>query len=377
MPQTMSRTLTVTRLLTDKADPGRTALRTTSEPAAAAPGEVILSPDLFSLTTNNITYAAFGEAMSYWDFFPTGEAGFGQMPVWGFADVVASAVEGITVGERFYGYWPIASHLRMRPDRVSDRGFYDASEHRLPLTSAYNQYSRCSADPSYAAADEAWLALYRPLFVTAFMLADYLQDNLAFGARRLLISSASSKTAYATAFCLGDNAAGTGTEAPELIALTSPRNRDFVTGLGAYRRTVVYADIETLDADKPTLYVDFSGDNDLRARIHHHFGTALTHDCFAGSAANTDFLSPVDLPGPAPQFYFAPHQIKKRNADWGPAEVNRRLHTAQSRFIAHVAAARPPWMRLVAATGFDAAATVIRTLADSGGDPAEGHVVTL
>ena len=371
----MTRTLTVTRLLTDKTDPGRTEVRTAEEPAAAAAGEVILSPDLFSLTTNNITYAAFGEAMNYWDFFPTGEPDFGQMPVWGFADVVASGVEGIAVGERFYGYWPIASHLRMRPDRVSERGFYDAAEHRLPLTSAYNQYSRCSTDPSYRAADEAWLALYRPLFVTAFMLADYLQDNLAFGARRLLVSSASSKTAYATAFCLSD--ADPGAEAPELIALTSPRNRDFVTGLGCYDRTVVYADIETLDADTPTLYVDFSGDNALRARIHHHFGTALTHDCFAGSAANTDFLSPAALPGPAPQFYFAPHQIKKRNADWGPAEVNRRLHASQSRFIAHVAAANPPWMRLVETTGFEAAARVIRSLADSGGDPAEGHVVRL
>ena len=371
----MTDTLTVTRLLTDMADPGRTALRTTPEPAAAAPGEVILSPDVFSLTTNNITYAAFGAAMNYWDFFPTGEAGFGQMPVWGFADVVASAVEGVAVGERFYGYWPIASHLRMRPDRVSDRGFHDASEHRLPLTSAYNHYSRCSVDPSYRAADEAWLALYRPLFVTAFMLADYLSDNLAFGARRLLISSASSKTAYATAFCLGQ--AGPGGDGLERIALTSPRNRDFVAGLGAYDRTLTYAEIETLDADKPTLYVDFSGDNALRARIHHHFGTALTHDCFAGSAANTDFLSPADLPGPAPQFYFAPHQIKKRNGDWGPAEVNRRLHTAQSRFIAHVTAAKPPWMRLVESTGFAAAAAVIRTLADSGGDPAEGHIITL
>jgi len=375
----MTQTVTVTRLLTDKADPGRTELRTHAEPAAAAPGEVILAPDLFSLTTNNITYAAFGEAMNYWDFFPTGEAGFGHMPVWGFADVVASAVEGIAVGERFYGYWPIASHLRMRPDRVSERGFYDAAEHRLPLTSAYNQYSRCSTDPSYVAADEAWLALYRPLFVTAFMLADFLQDNLAFGARQLLISSASSKTAYATAFCLADTDSSTpaATDPLDRIALTSPRNADFVQGLGAYDHTVAYADLEALDPDVPTLYVDFSGDADLRARIHHHFRAALTHDCYAGSAANTDFFSPADLPGPTPKFYFAPHQIKKRNADWGPVEVNRRLHASQSRFIAHVAAARPTWMHLVDATGFDAAATVIRTLADSGGDPAEGHVVRL
>lgn len=65
-----------------------------------------------AITTNNITYAAFGEAMQYWDFFPTSEAEWGHMPVWGFADVVSSSVPGVEVGERFYGYFPIASHLR-------------------------------------------------------------------------------------------------------------------------------------------------------------------------------------------------------------------------------------------------------------------------
>ena len=83
--------------------------------------------DRFALTTNNITYAAFGDAMNYWNFFPTGDAAWGHMPVWGFADVVASTVEVVAVGERFYGYFPIASHLRMQPVRVTARGFYDGA----------------------------------------------------------------------------------------------------------------------------------------------------------------------------------------------------------------------------------------------------------
>ena len=72
-------------------------------PATPAPGEILLTPDLFSLTTNNITYAAYGAAMRYWDFFPTDDADWGQVPVWGFANVVASAVVGISEGEPFYG----------------------------------------------------------------------------------------------------------------------------------------------------------------------------------------------------------------------------------------------------------------------------------
>jgi hypothetical protein len=58
------------------------------------------------LTTNNITYAAFGDALGYWQFFPTGEAGWGHMPVWGFADVAASQAPGIEPGERFFGFFP-------------------------------------------------------------------------------------------------------------------------------------------------------------------------------------------------------------------------------------------------------------------------------
>lgn len=33
-------------------------------------GEVVLKIDRFALTANNIAYAAFGERMQYWNFFP-------------------------------------------------------------------------------------------------------------------------------------------------------------------------------------------------------------------------------------------------------------------------------------------------------------------
>jgi uncharacterized protein DUF2855 len=363
--------LNVTRLLTDKNDLGRTEADTSVEPAAAGPGEILLKLDRFSITANNITYAAFGDAMNYWRFFPTSRPGFGHMPVWGFADVVSSSVPGVAAGERFYGYYPIASHVRMLPERVTARGFYDGAEHRRGLTSAYNQYMRCSADPAYAPERENYQALFRPLFLTSFMLADFLDDNGFFGARQLLVSSASSKTAYGTAFCLKDEGR------VKLMGLTSPGNAAFVRGLGCYAETALYADVETLDPGVPTLYVDFSGDTALRARIHRHFGSALVYDCYAGSAANTEFLTDQSLPGPAPAFYFAPVQIKKRNADWGPAIVNQRFNEAQTTFIAHVSRPENPWIRIVEGAGFDAAQTVIASVAGRGGDPAAGHIIRL
>jgi hypothetical protein len=309
--------------------------------------------------------------MNYWDFFPTGRPGWGHMPVWGFADVVASAVDGVGAGERFYGYFPIASHVRLCPERVGDRGFYDGAEHRRALPSAYNQYTRCSTDPAYAPGREGLQALFRPLFITSYMLADFLADNGCFGAERLVLSSASSKTAYGAAYCLMND--------PQvaLTALTSPRNEAFVRGLGCYAETALYDDVERLDTDRPTAYVDFSGDEALRARVHSHFGPALVYDCFVGSAANTGFLRDTGLPGPPPKFYFAPNQIRKRNADWGPATLSERLNAAQLRFFEHILGADPPWVGIVEGRGVDFARETIAALADGGGDPASGFVVTL
>src|SRR3954467_6641522 len=50
-------------------------------------GEVRLRVDAFALTSNNITYAALGDVMNYWQFFPTGDPATGHVPVWGFASV--------------------------------------------------------------------------------------------------------------------------------------------------------------------------------------------------------------------------------------------------------------------------------------------------
>ncbi len=74
----------------------RTRLVEVSEPEPAA-GEAVLRVDRVGLTANNVTYATFGQTMRYWDFFPT-EPGSGVVPLWGFADVVASRVDGLSRG---------------------------------------------------------------------------------------------------------------------------------------------------------------------------------------------------------------------------------------------------------------------------------------
>ena len=360
------------RLLINKHE--LTQVRIDNQPPPTPPslGEVLLVPDLFSLTTNNVTYAAYGAAMRYWDFFPTDDADWGQVPVWGFANVVASAVEGISAGERFYGYFPPASVLRVQAANVGKRGFRDGTAHRQALPAAYNQYLRCEVDPLYTASSEAFQAIYRPLFITSFTLADFLADNNWFGAERVVISSASSKTAYGTGFCIGD--------AVDTIGLTSERNRDFVAGSGCYRHTLTYAELDTLDAGVPTLYVDFSGDRELRSAIHHHC-RELRYSCVVGSAQTVVLPGQAPkkqtLPGPAPTFFFAPEQILKRTAEWGAQTFGEQLGNAWSRFGAHVNDPNRELLRIVEGRGLDAAQQVFAQLLAGGVTPQEGHVIRL
>ncbi len=85
-----------------------------SEAPELETGQALLRIDTFGLTANNVTYAVMGEVMSYWDFFPA-EAGWGRVPMWGFAEVERSEAEGVDPGTRLYGYLPPSSHLIVTP----------------------------------------------------------------------------------------------------------------------------------------------------------------------------------------------------------------------------------------------------------------------
>jgi hypothetical protein len=361
----------ITRLLSLKRDVGTTRVETVTLPALG-PGEAALELEAFALTANNITYAAFGDAMRYWDFFPTGQPDWGSMPVWGFATVSASSVPELAVGERFYGYFPIAERLIVQPGRFSQRGFYDLRPHRQPLPSPYNQYTRCATDAAYVPELEDLQMLLRPLFFTSYMLADYLDDNAFFGAQQLVISSASSKTAYGTAFCLAALPNG-----PRRIGLTSAKNRPFVARLGLYDAVLAYEELGELSASTPTAYVDFAGTPQLRAQVHAHFGKALVHDCYAGSAATTDYLTDAERYQPAPQAFFAPNQIRKRNRDWGPELLASRFDDVQRRFLAAIAAPDKQWLTIEKHRGFAEAARIVALLHQTGGAADKGYVVRI
>jgi hypothetical protein len=82
-------------------------------------GQCRLRIDHFALTTNNITYGVFGDMLRYWDVFPANDSGWGRIPTWGFAEVVESASDELSVGERLFGFLPMRSETIITPGKVS------------------------------------------------------------------------------------------------------------------------------------------------------------------------------------------------------------------------------------------------------------------
>jgi Protein of unknown function (DUF2855) len=362
--------LRASRLVPDPDAPGTRRL---------AQGEARLRIDCFALTSNNITYAAFGEAMKYWEFFPTGDAAWGHVPVWGFADVVESCADGVAVGERCYGYWPMGRYLVVQPARVNKHGFIDGTAHRAALPAVYNQIQRCAADPGYVTAQEPQQALLRPLFITSFLIDDFLDDAQCFGAQQVLLSSASSKTAFGTAFCLSLRRGRPG--APRIVGLTSPGNLDFCRSLGCYDEVRAYDTLGAMDRSVPSVYVDFAGNAALRRGVHEHFGEALRYSCSVGGTHWDELGGGRDLPGPRPVLFFAPAQIAKRSAappaGWGPAELNARIAAAWAAFMKPVNDPAAPWLRVRTARGAQAVHDACLALLDGKVDARDGLMLSL
>jgi hypothetical protein len=337
-------------------------------------GQARLRIEHFALTANNISYAVSGDALKYWQFFPAPQ-GWGCVPVWGFATVAESACEGVTVGERVYGYLPMATHLVVQPVRIGPGGFADGAAHRAELAPIYNQLTRCAADPGYRADREAEQALLRPLFVTSFLIDDFFAEAGFFGAQQVLLSSASSKTAYGTAFCLSRRTL----RSTRTIGLTSAGNLGFTRSLGCYDDVIAYDAIASLPKTG-AVYIDMSGDIGVRRAVHEHFGDLLAYSCAVGATHWQAMGKSAGLPGPKPEFFFAPAQAKKRSAPppegWGAGGLMQRIGESWNAFMQPVTEGDTPWLRVVRESGVDAMRARYAQLLEGRTRPREGHVLS-
>ncbi len=329
-------------------------------------GQAVLAVERFGLTSNNITYAAFGEAMSYWKFFPAPD-GWGRMPVWGFATVAESRAEGLEEGARIYGYLPPSSELLVTPARTGAHGFVDAAPHRAELPAAYNSYQRTDADPSHDEGREDQQMLLRPLFFTSWLIDDFLRDSDMFGAGTVVLSSASSKTASGLAFLLSREGAA------EVVGLTSARGAEYARSIGVYDAVLTYEELEDLPAGR-AVYVDMSGAAAVREGVHRRYGAELAHSAVVGATHHDQMGAvPEDLPGPRPTFFFAPDRVAKRSGDWGREQLEQRLAAAWAPYVKWT----DGWLEVIHEQGPEPLRATYLDLLDGRIDPASAHVLSL
>lgn len=357
--------------------------------SAAPAGSALLRVDGFALTSNNITYAVFGDGLRYWDFFPAqadDDHLWGRIPVWGFATVVETRCEGVKQGDRVYGYLPMSSHLVVQPGRIDERGWTDIAPHRSTMASAYNRYVLTTADPVYQTQREAEQMILWPLFMTSFMIDDHVSglmaeaigESSASAAGTMIISSASSKTAVGTAFLARQR---TGMR---VVGLTSTANEDFVRSLGCYHQVVTYDRIDDLLAevvdsgadDGAIAYVDVAGNQMVTRAAHAVLGNHLQQSLVVGGThwdATVEAAPGSVMSGPKPEFFFAPTLIAQRTKEWGREGLEARVGSAWETWVEWCGS----WMVIDQAEGIDAVTTAYHKLLAGDTDPRHGLVAVI
>ncbi len=330
-----------------------------------AANAVRLCVETFAITANNVTYAVIGDMFGYWNFFPA-EGGWGVVPVWGHARVEASNHADVAVGERVYGYLPMATHLDVSPSAIVPGGFFDISAHRQPMSRIYNQYSRLAADPEHDPEREDARMIFGPLFKTGFLIEAFMRRQGWFGAEQVVLTSASSKTALALAHCVREDSPGI-----RRIGLTSAGNIKFVCSTGLYDEVLDYAAIEKLAA-RPSVAVDFAGNAKVGRGVHTHLGGALKYSCSVGLThveGRTGSSEP--LPGPAPTLFFAPAEAAAAVEELGTKGFSEAIARSWQSFVSITEGC----VSIDHRTGIESARDAFLATLKGETDPADGIVV--
>ncbi len=318
-----------------------------------AEGEAQLLVERFALTANNITYAVMGDRMGYWRLFPAPD-GWGRVPAWAYARVLASRSPALSEGQRLFGLAPMATYFTVRPE-VHPRGFVDAAPHRASLSPVYNQYLSEEGE-----GDDAALVL-RPLFTTSVLLDLVLGESGLRGAETVVLTSASSKTAYGLAHLLGKRSLRT-------IGLTSAARRVWVEGLGLYDEVLAYDHLDDLRVAGAAVVVDFAGDASVLRRVRAQLGDAVVRSILVGFTHWQAEADEKPEPEPGSEFFFAPDELARHGREFG------RVYAAAWQHFAPVAERALHVERIM---GGDELVRIYRDLLSGRADPAVGYVVSL
>ena len=319
--------------------------------AALEDGQIRLRIDRFAVTANNVSYAGAGDLLGYWDFFPSSDPStWGRVPAVGYAEIVESRNADLPAGGRYHGWFPMAETATFTATVTRD-GFRDDGAHRQAHAPIYRSYTRTDLDPLHddAPDGEDRHALLRVLLLTGFLADEFLAD---FGAEQVIVLSASSKTA------IGFSQRAAKRDGLAVVGLTSSANADFVRSLGFSDSVVTYDRIDDPDtgiALVDSVVIDMAGNPNVLAAVHQRLGDRIKHSMMIGRSHHDAVATaaPASLPGPAPEFFFAPTARDRLVEAWGADEYRRRIAEATHEFIE----ASRAWMTIDERRGADGPAS--------------------
>jgi hypothetical protein len=334
------------------------------EEGPLASESIRLQVEHFSLTANNITYAQFGDMLDYWNFFPV-DAEWGKVPAMGWAVITASNVDGLEVGGRYYGWFPMANSVDITATK-SGSGLRDDGAHRSKHAGAYRSFVRTDLDGMYTSfEDEHRHSLLRGLYITGFLIDQFFTNQAYLGVQQAIVMSASSKTALGYAACARSH------ESVNLVGITSASNRAFVESTGLYSQVISYDELDSI-AQVPSVIVDMAGAGEVVAAIHGRLGDHIAHSMVVGKSHHD--ARPALVPaGPQPAMFFAPTAMDSCLAEWGSEEYARRTKSGLEAFIE----SSRHWLVIETHHGPEAAQAAWKALHSGTIDPSVGLIASL
>lgn len=329
------------------------------ELAAGSEDSVLLAVERFSLATNNLGYVVLADFLRSWDAFPSPTPGWGRVPAWGMARVVSASETVAAVGSTFTGYVPMATHVAVQARPVDD-DLLAMDEPRSLMLPIYRRLISVTAELGWGEHEIDIDTVMLPVFPFAALLAHDLTRD---GARSVVISSASSRSAAALSRVLGNHGV-------EVIGLTSDRNRSAVESFGVYTHVLTYNDIADLPNLTDVVYVDLAGNGELRAAVHQQLGNKLVASIAAGGTHLRSLPAPTES-GPEVTLFNTGDREEQMTLTQGREVVEAIYSDARTELVSWAGG----WLRITRLRGLVAAEETWRNIAAGQSDPLSAVVI--
>ena len=273
----------------------------------------------------------------------------------------------IAVGGRYFGFYPMATDVVIDA-APHGSAFRDVGPHRAEHAATYTDFRDVTTDVMFRPEQADEYLLLWGVFMTSFLVDDYLADNDFLGATQTLVTSASSKTSICLAQCLAER------DGHRCIGLTSRAQPRLRRGPRPLRRG------DHLRRGRPTRPIECV---DVGRHGRERFGPrcdphalrrrteVVTHrrrHPLAGSGGNGGHAARTDT-----RVLLRPGTISEARRRVGADELDARI----ARSFHQLLDTTDEWLTVERRSGAEGVTSVYRSLLEGRAEPAIGYVVSM